>query len=52
LWADWAENLAPALLVVGERDEKYRAEPYPTFMMDLIDAGGLIPYLLKEGFYE
>jgi 3-isopropylmalate dehydratase small subunit len=32
------------------RDEEYRAEPYPTFMMDLIDAGGLIPYLLKEGF--
>lgn len=29
------------------RDEKYRAEPYPSFMMDLINAGGLIPYLLK-----
>jgi 3-isopropylmalate/(R)-2-methylmalate dehydratase small subunit len=31
------------------RDESYRAEPYPSFMMDLINAGGLIPYLLKEG---
>jgi 3-isopropylmalate/(R)-2-methylmalate dehydratase small subunit len=31
------------------RDENYRAEPYPSFMMDLIDAGGLIPYLLKGG---
>lgn len=27
---------------------QYQAEPYPRFMMDLIDAGGLIPYLLKE----
>jgi 3-isopropylmalate dehydratase small subunit len=34
------------------RDEEYRAEPYPTFMMKLIEAGGLIPYLLKEGLYE
>ena len=28
--------------------EEYHAEPYPPFMMDLIEAGGLIPYLLKE----
>lgn len=34
------------------RDEEYRAEPYPAFMIDLIDAGGLIPYLLKEGLNE
>jgi 3-isopropylmalate dehydratase small subunit len=34
------------------RDENYRAEPYPSFMMDLIDAGGLIPYLLKEGLND
>jgi 3-isopropylmalate dehydratase small subunit len=34
------------------RDEDYRAEPYPSFMMDLINAGGLIPYLLKEGVNE
>lgn len=33
------------------RDETFRAEPYPQFMMDLIDAGGLIPFLLKEGFH-
>jgi 3-isopropylmalate/(R)-2-methylmalate dehydratase small subunit len=31
------------------RDEEFRAEPYPAFMMDLINAGGLIPYLLKGG---
>jgi len=31
------------------REEDYRAEPYPGFMMDLINAGGLIPYLLKGG---
>ncbi len=30
------------------RDEIFRAEPYPGFMMDLIDSGGLIPFLLKE----
>lgn len=28
--------------------EEYFAEPYPPFMMDLIEAGGLIPFLLKE----
>lgn len=28
--------------------KEYHAEPYPPFMMDLIEAGGLIPYLLKE----
>jgi len=27
---------------------EYTAEPYPPFMMDLIEAGGLIPFLLKE----
>lgn len=26
----------------------FNAEPYPPFMMDLIEAGGLIPFLLKE----
>jgi 3-isopropylmalate/(R)-2-methylmalate dehydratase small subunit len=34
------------------RDESYGAEPFPSFMMDLIDAGGLIPYLLKEGLND
>ncbi len=34
------------------RDEEFGAEPFPAFMMDLIDAGGLIPYLLKEEFDE
>jgi len=34
------------------RDETFRAEPYPEFMMDLIAAGGLIPFLLKEGFND
>jgi len=34
------------------RDEEFRAEPYPAFMMGLIDAGGLIPYLLKEELNE
>ena len=28
------------------KDEQYQAEPYPPFMVDLIEAGGLIPYLL------
>lgn len=28
--------------------DKFQAEPYPPFMMDLIEAGGLIPFLLKE----
>jgi 3-isopropylmalate/(R)-2-methylmalate dehydratase small subunit len=27
---------------------QFNAEPYPPFMMDLIEAGGLIPFLLKE----
>jgi len=27
---------------------QFNAEPYPPFMMDLIKAGGLIPFLLKE----
>ncbi len=30
------------------KGEEYRAEPYPPFMIHLIEAGGLIPYLLKE----
>ncbi len=34
------------------RDEEFRAESYPAFMMDLIDSGGLIPYLLKEGLND
>ena len=29
------------------KDEQYQAEPYPPFMVDLIEAGGLIPYLLE-----
>ena len=28
--------------------DEYNAEPYPPFMVDLIEAGGLIPFLLKE----
>ena len=28
--------------------DDFQAEPYPPFMMDLIEAGGLIPFLLKE----
>ena len=27
---------------------EFKAEPYPPFMMELIEAGGLIPFLLKE----
>ena len=27
--------------------DEFKAEPYPPFMMDLIEAGGLIPFLLK-----
>jgi 3-isopropylmalate dehydratase small subunit len=27
---------------------QFNAEPYPPFMVDLIEAGGLIPFLLKE----
>jgi 3-isopropylmalate dehydratase small subunit len=30
------------------KGEEYRAEPYPSFMVDLIQSGGLIPYMLKE----
>ncbi|UCF30675.1 MAG: 3-isopropylmalate dehydratase small subunit [bacterium] len=30
------------------RGVEFRAEPYPPFMVDLIQSGGLIPYLLKE----
>ena len=30
------------------RDEDFMAGPYPAFMMDLVQAGGLIPFLLKE----
>ena len=29
------------------KNEQYQAEPYPPFMVDLIEAGGLIPYLLE-----
>jgi len=28
--------------------DEFNAEPYPPFMMELIEAGGLIPFLLKE----
>ena len=28
--------------------KEFQAEPYPPFMIDLIEAGGLIPFLLKE----
>ena len=28
--------------------KEYNAEPFPPFMMELIKAGGLIPFLLKE----
>ena len=28
--------------------KEYSAEPFPPFMMDLIKAGGLIPFLLEE----
>ena len=28
--------------------DEFKAEPYPPFMMELIEAGGLIPFLLKE----
>jgi 3-isopropylmalate dehydratase small subunit len=28
--------------------EEFSAEPYPQFMIDLIEAGGLIPYLMEE----
>jgi len=31
------------------REEEYKAQPYPPFMMDLINSGGLIPFLLREG---
>lgn len=30
------------------RGEEYQAEPYPPFMVDLIQSGGLIPYMLTE----
>jgi 3-isopropylmalate/(R)-2-methylmalate dehydratase small subunit len=29
--------------------EEYTFEPFPPFMVDLIQDGGLNPYLLKEG---
>ncbi len=32
--------------------DEFRAEPYPPFMMDLIEAGGLIPFLLKERSHD
>jgi 3-isopropylmalate/(R)-2-methylmalate dehydratase small subunit len=28
--------------------KEFQAEPYPPFMIDLIESGGLIPFLLKE----
>lgn len=31
------------------REEEFQAQPYPPFMMDLINSGGLIPFLLREG---
>ncbi len=30
------------------RSSEHKAEPFPPFMMELIEAGGLIPYVLKE----
>jgi len=30
------------------KGEQYQAEPYPDFMVELIQSGGLIPYLLRE----
>jgi 3-isopropylmalate/(R)-2-methylmalate dehydratase small subunit len=32
--------------------QQYQAEPYPPFMMEIMDAGGLVPYTqsrLKDG---
>ncbi len=34
------------------KGEEYQAEPYPPFMMALIEAGGLIPYLLEGGAHD
>ena len=45
-------DAAEGSIINVTRDENYRAEAYPSFMMDLIDAGGLIPYLLKEGLND
>ena len=46
-----AVEVDPATGVIKNltRGEEFRAEPFPAFMIDLIEAGGLIPYLLKEG---
>jgi len=30
------------------RKEKYTSEPFPAFMQELINAGGLIPYVLQK----
>ncbi|MEM2924830.1 MAG: 3-isopropylmalate dehydratase [Methanocellales archaeon] len=34
------------------RNENYRFKPIPKFMQALLNSGGLIPYLLKQGQYN
>ncbi len=41
-------NTATGVIRNITRGEEYRAEPFPPFMVELIEAGGLIPFVLRE----
>jgi 3-isopropylmalate dehydratase small subunit len=41
-------DLSSGTIVNKSRNLTYQAQPMPTFMQDLVAAGGLIPYVMKR----
>jgi len=41
-------NLSKGQIVNLNTGQTFRAEPYPPFLMDLVEAGGLIPYTRQK----
>ena len=41
-------DLSSGTIVNKSRNLTYQAQPMPTFMQDLVAAGGLIPYVMKK----
>lgn len=47
-----AVDLSSGELVDGEGSKRCRANPIPDFMREIIEAGGLVEYTLKQGFVQ
>jgi 3-isopropylmalate/(R)-2-methylmalate dehydratase small subunit len=43
-----AIDLASGLIKNPTRDQTYQAKPLPPFMRELVEAGGLMPFVLRE----